>query len=97
VVLNQPHQPELLEELHPRLQLLRKYGGNPEGKIQWREVKVGIFARLGKPVTRTGKVVNRLYQRRLVAMLGSIDEFAPQFELEALRQGLHSAPQVGLG
>ena len=73
---------------------MRPHGGSPKGKIQWQEVKVAVLARLGQHLTSTGKLVNRLYQRRLVAMLGSIDEFAPRFELEALRQGVRSAPQV---
>ena len=48
----------------------RPTGGQPTGKTQWHEVKVGVLARLGQPRTRTGKVITRLGQRRLVAVLG---------------------------
>jgi hypothetical protein len=72
----------------------RPQPGTPEGKTAWREVKVGIFARLGQRVTRTGKVVPCLLQRRLVAVLGTVEAFAPRLLLEAHRQGLRSAPKV---
>ncbi len=65
-----------------------------KGKTQWREVKVGVLARLGSHTTRTGQLVTRLYHRRLVAMLGEIDQFKPRFWLEALRQGIREAPQA---
>jgi hypothetical protein len=47
--------------------------GMPKGKTVWREVKVAIFARLGKRITRTGQETPRLIQRRLVAVLGSTE------------------------
>ena len=59
-----------------------------EGKTVWREVKVGILARLGKRVTKAGKQVSQLTQRRLVAVLGNMDAFRPRLWLEAMRQGL---------
>lgn len=65
-----------------------------QGKTPWREVKVGVLARLGTHTTRTGQLVTRLYHRRLVAMLGEIDQFKPRFWLEALRQGIRSAPEA---
>jgi len=46
----------------------RPAGGDPRGKTAWHEVKVGILARLGRYRTRTGEVVVRLRQRRLVAV-----------------------------
>lgn len=64
------------------------------GAIQWREVKVGILARLGTRTTRTGKTVPQLLRRRLVAVLGTIDQFIPPLKLEATRQGVDSAPVV---
>lgn len=73
---------------------MRTSGGQPKGKIVWQEVKVAVVARLGEHWTRTGNRVKRLYQRRLVARLGTIDEFAPWLQMEALRQGLLSAPKV---
>jgi hypothetical protein len=70
----------------------RPEGGKPRGKIRWREIKVGVLARLGQHRTRTGQVVTRLVQRRLVAVLGDIDALTPRLWLEALRQGIRSAP-----
>ena len=66
----------------------------PRGKIRWREVKVGVLARLGQHRTRTGQCVTRLQQRRLVAVLGDIEMLKPRLWLEALRQGIVRAPQV---
>ena len=65
-----------------------------KGKIQWREVKVGLLVRLGHRITRAGKQVTRLYRRRLVAVLGDIDTFIPRIHLEAQLQSYQSAPQV---
>jgi hypothetical protein len=72
----------------------RPEGGQPTGKTAWREVKVGVLARVGQHLTRTGKVVTRLHQRRLVAVLGDIEALKPRLWLEAVRQGILSAPHV---
>lgn len=72
----------------------RPEGGNPRGKIRWREIKVGVLARLGQHHTRTGQLVTRLPQRRLVAVLGDIEMLTPRLWLEALRQGIRNAPQA---
>lgn len=72
----------------------RPEGGQPRGKTAWHEVKVGVLARLGHHRTRTGKVVARLHQRRLVALLGAIDALQQRLWLEALRQGIRHASQV---
>jgi len=72
----------------------RPKGGRPEGKTVWREVKVGVLARLGQRITKEGKKVTALKQRRLVAVLGDIDDLRPRLWLEALQQGILSAPQV---
>ena len=66
----------------------------PKGKIQWREIKVGLLVRLGYRITRAGKQVTRLYHRRLVAVLGDIDRFIPRIQLEAQLQSYQSAPQL---
>jgi hypothetical protein len=67
----------------------RPEGG--KGSTIWREVKVAVLARLG----RRGKSnAPQLHQRRLVAVLGSIDALRPRLWLEALRQGVLTAPQV---
>jgi hypothetical protein len=73
---------------------LRPTEGTPKGKTTWREVKVGILARLGPHRTRAGQVVTRLHQRRLVAVLGNIEALKPRLWLEAVRQGITSAPRV---
>ena len=68
--------------------------GTPNGATRWREIKVAIFARLGEWVNRKGESIPRLCQRRLVAVLGSIDEFAPRLWLEAVRQQVRTAVRV---
>jgi len=73
---------------------LRPEGGQPKGKIRWREIKVGVLARLGQHRTRTGPVVTRLAHRRLVAVLGDIEMLKPRLWLAALRHGILGAPQV---
>jgi len=66
---------------------------SPAGKTQWREVKVGLFARLGKRLTRTGKAVSTLLHRRVVAHLGTIDSFGQKMRWQAARQSIESAPE----
>ena len=72
----------------------RPEAGAPTGKTRWREIKVGVLARLSQHRTRTGQVVTRLAQRRLVAVLGDIKMLTPRLWLEAVRQGILRAPQV---
>jgi hypothetical protein len=72
----------------------RPAGGTPQGKTAWHEVKVGIIARLGRYRTRTGQVVVRLRQRRLVAVFGGIEALKERLWLAAMRQGVQEAPQV---
>jgi len=66
----------------------------PRGPTVWREVKVAILARLGRRKTRTGQEEPRLEHRRVVAVLGDIHALSPRLWLEAVRQGLRSAPTV---
>jgi hypothetical protein len=66
----------------------RPQAGSAQGKNVWREVKVGIVARVGQRVTRTGRTVSVLARRRLVAVLGTIDEFQPRLWLTAVKEGL---------
>ena len=40
--------------------------GVPKGQTRWREIKVGVLARLSQHRTRTGQVGVRLAQRRVV-------------------------------
>jgi hypothetical protein len=72
----------------------RPEAGKPAGQIRWREIKVGVLARLGQHRTRTGQVVTRLQQRRLVAALGDSEALKLRLWLEAVRQGILNAPQV---
>jgi hypothetical protein len=72
----------------------RPQAGSAKGKTVWREVKVGVLARLGERVTKAGQRVTHLTQRRLVAVLGDIDALSPRLWLEAVRQGVLSSPQV---
>lgn len=72
----------------------RPHGGKPNGRTAWREVKVAVLARLSERVTRTGKKATHLVQRRLVAVLGSIDDLGPRLWLEARRQGILNAKTV---
>jgi hypothetical protein len=72
----------------------RPEGGNPKGRIRWREVKVAVLARLGSHTTRHGEHVTRLKRRRLVAVLGDIDALSPRLWLEALRQDVLNANLV---
>lgn len=65
-----------------------------QGKTKWREVKVAIFARLGKRQTRAGDKVSYLHHHRVAAVLGNIDQLAARMRLEALKQGAKQAPQV---
>ena len=69
----------------------RPQAGSAQGKNVWREVKVGIVARVGQRVTRTGRTVSVLARRRLVAVLGTIDEFQPRLWLTAVKEGLLQA------
>lgn len=97
-------EPEALDESIAALPLLiaadgvmvpmRSQPKSAKGKIVWREVKVAIFARLGKRLTRAGKSVSQLRHRRLVAVLGNLEQFIPRLQLEAERQSVESAPQV---
>lgn len=72
----------------------RPDGGNPKGRIRWREIKVGIVAWWTSHTTRTGKPVNRLQGRRLAAVLGDMEALSPRLYLTALIVGLESAKQV---
>ena len=57
-------------------------------------MKVALLARLSHRINRNGKRVTRLQRRRLVAVLGDMKTFQPRLQLEAIRQGIESAPTV---
>ena len=52
------------------------------------------MAHVGRHRTRTGTLVARLHQRRLVAVFGEIEALQQRLGLEALRQGILYAAQV---
>ena len=72
----------------------RPQAGTPRGKTIWLEIKVGILARLGRRRTASGQEEPRLERRRVVAVLGSVGALSPRLWLEAVRQGILSAPLV---
>ena len=65
-----------------------------QGKTRYREVKIGLLARLERKLTGKGERVMKLRQRRVVGVLGDIDAFMPRVQLEAYRQSFESAPEV---
>lgn len=72
----------------------RPQGGSPEGSVVWREVKVGIVARLSQRVTQAGRTVTDLTRRRVVAVRRSVDALRPRLWDAALREGLLEADTV---
>ena len=72
----------------------RPVAKTPKGKTQWREIKVAILARLGLRRNQRGEQLPQLLHRRLVAVLGNIDEFIPSLQLESRRQSFETAPKV---
>ena len=64
------------------------------GKTVWREIKVAIFARLGKHITRAGQTMSRLHHHRVTAVLGDVDDLSERMWLEALKQDIKQAPRV---
>lgn len=97
-------KPEKLEEILKNVPLIigadgvmvpvRPQAKTPAGKTIWREVKVGIFTRIIPKLTRKGKTVPQLQQRRMVAALTNNDKFMPILQLEASKQGISEAKQV---
>ncbi|MGH2414727.1 MAG: ISKra4-like element ISLesp2 family transposase, partial [Microcystaceae cyanobacterium] len=73
---------------------LRPYPKNPKGKTLWREVKVGVLARLRPSLTQTGQAMTRLSHRRLVAVMDNLERFRRYLQLEAHRCQIDNAAQV---
>lgn len=73
---------------------IRPQKGTPAGKTIWREIKVGILTRLTERLNRKGETVPQLEQRRVVAVMGTVDEFMPVLQLEANKQSISQAKQV---
>lgn len=68
--------------------------GSPKGSAQYREIKIAVLARLGRLVNRRGEARTKLLGRRLVAVLGDIDDLAARLRLEAHRQGVFAAERI---
>ncbi len=72
----------------------RPHPGTPQGKTQWREVKVGILARLKQRLNASSQTVTTLLQRRVVAVLGNTAQLGSRLLWESLKQDVMHAPQV---
>lgn len=72
----------------------RRYVGSPAGKTKFQEVKVGIIARIKQFLTRRGVEAVKIKQKRLVAVLGDVDQLGERLQLEALKQGIRRASSV---
>ena len=72
----------------------RPTAGSRAGTTQFQEVKVGIIARLKQFMNRQGREVLKIQHKRVVAVLGNIDQLAERLRLEALKQGIRHAPTV---
>lgn len=68
--------------------------GTAKGKIQFREVKIAVLARLKSVQNCKGRSIARLVQRRFVAVLGDLNALQSRLHLEGLRQGISTAVQV---
>ncbi len=72
----------------------RPQKGTPKGKTVWKEIKVGIAARLGYRITKAGKKVSALVRRRLVAVLGTIDDLKSRLWHTSVKEGILNAKTV---
>ena len=64
---------------------------SPDGEIIWREIKVGIFARMKSYTTKKGKKALRIVHKRLVAVRTEKEKFHDMMRLEAHKQQLQNA------
>ena len=72
----------------------RPVRGTAEGKTVWKEVKVGIIARITHKTTKKGKEISVTVRRRLTAVLGNINEFQSRLWLTSLKEGVLSAGTI---
>jgi len=72
----------------------RPNGGAPEGKSEWHEVKIGIFARLMERINKKGRKVRLIVRKRVVAVLGSADDLKARMELTAVKERMDEADDV---
>ena len=72
----------------------RPNGGSPEGKIKWKEVKIGIVARIKRFINRRKKEVTKIERKRVVAVLGNVEDLRDRLWLESLKQGIENSYPV---
>lgn len=72
----------------------RPHKGTPNGRIEWKEVKVGVVTRLGSRLTRKGKKVSVLIRRRLTAVRGKISDLKPRMQVIAFKERAAEAEEV---
>lgn len=72
----------------------RRQPHSPAGKTKFQEVKIGIIARIKHFVNRRGTDVVKIQRKKVVAVLGNIDQLRDRLWLEALKPGIRRAPQV---
>jgi len=72
----------------------RPENGTAEGKIAWKEVKIGIISRIMKKTTNKGKEISVTVRRRLTAVLGDISELQSRLWLTSLKEGILSAETI---
>lgn len=73
---------------------LRPAPKTAKGKTVYAEFKLGLLARLENRQTQTGNSQTRLHQRRVVGVLGNIEQFKPRLLLEAHRQSFEMAEHL---
>ena len=71
----------------------RPHPKTPAGKTVYKEVKIGLFARLHTYINTKGKQVTRLLHRRVVAHMGEIHHFSALMGLESQKQSIQDAPR----
>jgi hypothetical protein len=104
--MHQGHDPEP-EPLSPEIAALpmviggdgvfvpfRPTAGSPAGQTQFQEVKVGIIARVKQFMNRHGREVLKIKHKRVVAVLGNVEQLAERLRLEALKQGIRRTSSV---
>jgi len=68
--------------------------GSPKGKTKWFVVNIGIIARIGSKISKTGKKISVIVRRRVIAVLDNITIFKNHMHLEALKEGINNAKQI---
>jgi len=67
---------------------------SPNGKIEWKEVKIGIFARMKTYIAKDGEKKSRIVHKRLVAVRTEKKQFNNMMKLEAHKQQVQNTKTV---